>query len=134
MDVVTPAVRSRIMAGIRSKNTKPEVEVRQFLHRAGFRFRLHRSDLPGRPDIVLAKHRTVIQVQGCFWHRHSKCRFCTTPASNRAFWLRKFASNVLRDQAAQSALRRLGWRVLILWECQTRKKWVLERLMRRIEG
>ena len=121
-----------MMSGIRWKNTQPEIANRQSLHRAGFRFRVHRSDLPGRPDIVLPKYRTAIQVYGCFWHRHPKCRFATTPASNREFWARKFEENVLRDREKRHALRKLGWKVLIIWECQTAKTRVVDRLLRRI--
>lgn len=92
------------------------------LHQLGFRFRLHRSDLPGKPDITLPKYRTVIFVHGCFWHKHPGCRLAYTPRSNEAFWSEKLASNVKRDKRNQRALRKLGWSVRIIWECQT-KDW-----------
>lgn len=90
------------------------------LHRAGCRFRLHRSDLPGRPDITLPRHRTVVFVHGCFWHRHPRCRFAYTPKSRMAFWQAKFAGNVRRDRTQCQQLRRLGWRVIVVWECELR--------------
>lgn len=105
------------MSGIRGKNTRPEIAVRSFLHRAGLRFRLH-VKLPGKPDLVFPKHRTVVFVHGCFWHRHKGCRFATTPASNTAFWEEKFQSNVRRDANAKKALRKLGWQVRVIWACQ----------------
>lgn len=116
-DIVDRKTRSRMMAGIRGKDTKPEMIVRSFLHRQGLRFRLHQRNLPGRPDLVLRRFCTVIFVHGCFWHRHRNCRFSYMPASNRQFWLRKFADNVERDKKKTVKLRRLGWRVLVAWEC-----------------
>lgn len=116
-DVVSAATRSRMMAGIRGRDTKPELTVRKALHGAGYRFRLHRRDLPGTPDIVLPKHRVCIFVHGCFWHRHLGCRFATSPATRVEFWSTKFQSNVARDAEAQRRLIELGWRVLIVWEC-----------------
>ena len=110
--------RSWNMSRIRGKDTGPEKQVRSALHRAGYRFRLHRSDLPGRPDIVLPKYRTVVFVHGCFWHRHRGCRFAYTPKSRVNFWNRKLQSNVERDQRNMQALRRLGWRVVTVWECE----------------
>jgi DNA mismatch endonuclease, patch repair protein len=118
VDIVSPAVRSRMMASIKGKDTKPELVVRSFLHRAGFRFSLHRKDLPGRPDIVLPKYRTVVFVHGCFWHRHAGCRFATTPERNAAFWRSKFRENTLRDRRNRAALLQLGWRVETLWSCE----------------
>lgn len=106
------------MSRIRGRDTKPEVTVRSVLHRLGFRFRLHRRDLPGRPDIVLARYRTVVLVHGCFWHRHPRCRYAYNPKSNTTFWKQKFAANVLRDQQDRRRLRKLGWRVILVWECQ----------------
>ena len=105
------------MAGIKGRHTKPEIVVRKALHAAGFRFRLHDRRLPGRPDIVLPKWHAVVQVHGCFWHRHPGCRFATTPASNKAFWFAKFEENSRRDQHNVSELRSLGWRVALVWEC-----------------
>jgi DNA mismatch endonuclease (patch repair protein) len=110
--------RSWNMSRIRGRDTKPEVAVRSLFHRAGFRFRLHRKDLPGRPDVVLAKWGVAVFVHGCFWHRHPGCRFAYTPKSNRAFWSRKFIDNMERDKQNQRALRKSGWKVLVVWECQ----------------
>jgi DNA mismatch endonuclease, patch repair protein len=128
-DVHTPEQRSRNMAAIRCADTKPEMRVRRLLHLLGYRFRLHRKDLPGKPDIVLAKHRAVIFVHGCFWHCHS-CRYgSVTPATRADFWAAKRASNVARDRRNKTALRALGWRVLVIWECETKD---LERVERRL--
>ncbi len=132
-DVVDRQTRSRMMSGIRGRDTRPELVVRSHLHRSGLRFRLHRSDLPGRPDLVLPRWKTVIFVHGCFWHRHHGCRFTTTPSTNRAFWRRKFESNVERDRRTVARLRRAGWRVLTVWECQLSESH-LTRLLRRIRG
>ncbi len=110
------------MSGIRGGDTKPELLVRSFLHRAGLRFRVQVRSLPGRPDIVLRRHRTVVLVHGCFWHRHPGCRYATTPATNRAFWRIKFAENVARDTLKLRELRKLGWRPLVVWECQLSPK------------
>lgn len=106
------------MSRIRSRDTVPELLVRSALHRAGYRFRLHSKDLPGRPDIVLPKYHTVVFVHGCFWHRHKGCRFAYTPKSRVAFWNNKFRSNIERDRRKSKALRKLGWRVITVWECQ----------------
>ena len=116
------------MAGIRGKDTKPEVIVRRFLHRLGFRFRLHRRDLPGRPDIVLPKYRTVVEVRGCFWHRHEGCRFAYMPKSNREFWESKLNGNRERDRRNLRELARLGWRAIEVWECELEEDRILERL------
>lgn len=120
VDVVEPAVRSRMMAGIRGKDTRPEMIVRRWLHRAGFRYRLHVRDLPGSPDLVLPRWRVCIFVQGCFWHRHVGCRYTTTPATRAEFWAEKFAQNVARDQRNRQQLLESGWRVFELWECGLR--------------
>lgn len=116
-DVVDAVTRSRMMASIRDRNTKPELAVRRGLHAKGFRYRLHAGDLPGRPDIVLPKHHAVVFVHGCFWHRHDGCNYAAMPASRQGFWKRKFDENRSRDRRAVEALRRLGWRVFIVWEC-----------------
>ena len=115
------SVRSRNMAAIRGKDTAPELAVRRILHAMGLRFRLHRKDLPGRPDIVLPKHRTVVFVHGCFWHRHEDCRYTTTPKTRQEFWESKFAANVERDSRNRTDLRQLGWRVIVVWECELRQ-------------
>jgi len=117
VDVVTPEVRSRMMAGIRGRDTRPELLLRKALHARGFRYRLADKRLPGSPDIVLPKYRAVIFVHGCFWHRHPGCGKATTPASNTDFWLAKFAANVTRDERNLHDLIDLGWRVAIVWEC-----------------
>lgn len=106
------------MSRIKGKNTRPERIVRSLLHRMGYRFRLHGKDLPGRPDIVLPKYRAVIFVHGCFWHRHRRCRNCTTPTNNRVFWVKKLEGNVARDRVNARALRKLGWKVVVVWECE----------------
>jgi len=108
------------MSRIANRDTAPERALRSALHRAGLRFRLHRRDLPGRPDIVLPSRRLAIFVHGCFWHRHEGCRFATTPATNAEFWQRKFASNTIRDAANVAALEALGWRVFVAWECEVK--------------
>jgi len=117
MDVFTPAKRSEVMSRIRGRDTTPELAVRRFLHRSGFRFRLH-ADLPGRPDIVLPRWRTAILVHGCFWHRHAGCRLATTPSTNCEFWTRKFEQNTARDRRTTRALRRAGWKVIVVWQCE----------------
>ena len=105
------------MSRIRSKDTKPEMIVRSWLHRNGYRFRLHVKTLPGHPDIVLPKYRTLIEVRGCFWHRHEGCATATTPKSNKAFWNAKFRRNVARDLRHEKEWDELGWNVVIVWEC-----------------
>lgn len=120
-DVVDSATRSRMMSGIRGKDTRPEIAVRRGLHAAGFRFRLHAARLPGKPDLVLPRWRAVVFVHGCFWHRHPGCRFATTPATRPEFWATKFESNRQRDQRAVDALQVAGWRVATVWECDIRK-------------
>lgn len=127
-DIVDPRTRSAMMALIRGKNTKPEIIVRRFLHRLGFRFQLHRRDLPGRPDIVLPKYRTVVEVRGCFWHQHEGCRFAYMPKSNREFWEAKLNGNRERDRRNIRELARLGWRVIEVWECELGDDGILERL------
>lgn len=115
-----PMSRSEMMSRIGPRNTAPEMKLRRGLHRAGFRFRLHRKDLPGKPDITLPRHRAVIRVQGCFWHMHPGCRNFRLPKTNTAFWQAKISRNVARDAEQALSLRKLGWRVLTVWECATR--------------
>lgn len=119
-DIVDKSTRSRMMAAIQSKNTRPEILLRRILHRAGFRYRLHQQQLPGTPDLVLPRYRTVIFVHGCYWHRHPRCRLAYTPKTRPEFWLQKFAGNVARDQRDTDALLSAGWRVIIVWECGLR--------------
>jgi len=120
-DIVDQETRSRMMSGIRGKNTKPEMALRRALHARGFRFRLHSSKVHGRPDLVLPKHRAVVFVHGCFWHRHEGCRYATTPSTRPDFWQAKFEANVARDNAVRATLLEDGWRVATVWECALRK-------------
>lgn len=125
-----PKTRSEIMRAVRRENTGPELVVRKAAHRLGLRFRLHRKDLPGTPDLVFPKHRTCVFVHGCFWHRHPGCKKASTPKTRRDYWLPKFDRNVERDREKEDALRRLGWRVVTIWECETRDPEELERRLR----
>lgn len=120
VDVVSPADRSRMMAGIQGKNTKPELIVRRMLFAMGYRFRLHRRDLPGAPDLVMPGRKVAVFVHGCFWHMHQGCRFAKMPATRPEFWKAKLGANVERDRRAVERLQTLGWRVLCVWECATR--------------
>jgi DNA mismatch endonuclease (patch repair protein) len=124
-DRLSKARRSWNMSRIRSKNTKPELVVRSALHRLGYRFRLHVQSLPGCPDIVLPKWNTAILVHGCFWHRHQNCPFAYTPKTRKAFWIKKFRDNSRRDLKKSDALAALGWRVVVIWECETRDEKIL---------
>ncbi len=110
------------MSRIRSKDTKPEVLVRRFIFAHGFRFRLHRKDLPGKPDIVLPKYKTVIFINGCFWHGHNNCKYAALPETNRDFWETKISGNIERDKATYAKLTNMGWRVIELWQCQLKPK------------
>lgn len=121
-DHLSSTERSALMAKVRSKDTKPELIVRKTAHRLGYRFRLHRKDLPGTPDLVFPRHRLAVFVHGCFWHRHSGCRRATTPATNVAKWMAKFERNSQRDARSIADLEVLGWRVLTIWECATRSE------------
>lgn len=120
-DIVDQQTRSRMMSGIRGKNTKPELALRRALHARGFRFRLHSGKVHGRPDLVLPKYRAVVFVHGCFWHRHDGCRYTTIPATRPEFWRTKFDANVARDSAVRAMLLENGWRVATVWECALRK-------------
>lgn len=130
-DTFTKSERSRIMRAVKSKDTTPEIAVRRIVHRLGYRFRLHVRELPGTPDIVLPRLRKVIEVRGCFWHGHrrGRCPRCRVPATRRAFWLAKMERNRKRGRRTAAALRRLGWRLLVVWECQLRDP---ERTRRRL--
>ena len=121
------SARSKNMSAIKSKNTKPEIEVRKLLHSMGFRFRLHRKDLPGSPDIFLPKFKTVIFVHGCFWHRHENCKYSSTPKTRVQFWEKKFNSNILRDLENQKKIKDIGLRSIIVWECELKNKIELEK-------
>ncbi|WP_224080085.1 very short patch repair endonuclease [Cupriavidus laharis] len=133
MDKVSAHQRSSNMAAVRSRDTAPELAVRKLLHSMGLRFRLHRSELPGTPDIVLPRHRAVVLVHGCFWHGHS-CPRGRAPTSNTDFWLPKLDRNKARDAEQVNALRALGWRVLIVWECEVRDTRTLRRRLGRWFG
>lgn len=134
MDHLTKEKRSWNMSRIRSKDTGPEMRVRSALHRAGYRFRLHVKDLPGRPDIVLPKYKTVIFVHGCFWHRHKGCSRATMPSSNQEYWKQKFKRNVERDKCEQAELKQLGWRVFVVWECKIKQPRFLAKLTTKIKS
>ena len=118
MDNFSREKRSRIMSSIKSKDTKPEKIVRSLLHKMGYRFRLHRKELPGKPDIVLPRFRKVIFVHGCFWHGHLNCKRSKRPTSNQSFWQKKLDQNIARDKQAVSELKKLGWNILVIWSCQ----------------
>jgi DNA mismatch endonuclease (patch repair protein) len=129
-DVLTPQQRSFNMSRIRSRDTRPEKIVRSIVHQLGYRYRLHKKDLPGKPDIVLVRHRKIIDVHGCFFHMHN-CRYgSVVPATNVKFWKTKRLSNVARDRRNLRALRREGWKVLIVWECETKNLPKLQRVVR----
>ena len=115
--------RSRNMSAIKSKNTKPEIIVRKLLHSKGYRFRLHKKDLPGSPDIVLPKYKTAIFVHGCFWHRHQNCKYASTPKTRQEFWEAKFRENINRDKKHQENLSSMGWKIIIVWECEIKDKY-----------
>lgn len=134
MDIVTGQVRSRMMSGIRGKNTRPEIIVRKLLFAAGFRFRLHRRDLPGAPDIVMSGRRVAVFVHGCFWHRHEGCRFAKLPATRLEYWKDKLEGNAERDSRAIDALLYLGWRVLVVWECAVRERSTSSVLQNNLSG
>ena len=128
-DILKASDRSRLMSKVRSRDTAPELVVRRLAHRLGFRFRLHRRSLPGCPDLVFPRYHAAVFVHGCFWHGHRGCRRSIRPTTNTAFWNEKLAGNAKRDHRNMKRLRGLGWRVLIVWECQTRD---VDRLQRRL--
>jgi DNA mismatch endonuclease (patch repair protein) len=134
MDIVDSATRSKMMSGIRGKNTHPELVVRRSLHANGYRFRIHRKDLPGNPDIVMPKLKTCIFVHGCFWHRHVGCRYATTPKTRPEFWAEKFSKNLQRDANSHHALELLGWTVITIWECELKNlDTTMDTLFRRLQ-
>jgi DNA mismatch endonuclease (patch repair protein) len=130
-DVFSEEKRSWIMSRVKGRDTTPELAVRSIIHRHGYRFRLHRKDLPGCPDIVLPRHRNIVFVHGCFWHGHKGCRKSSRPATNREFWNAKIDGNIARDKKAVRRLRRSGWSVLVVWECELRDPQKLERRLLR---
>lgn len=122
------------MRSVRLRDTAPELVVRKLLHGMGLRYRLHKKGLPGTPDIVLDRFSMVVFVHGCFWHRHPGCKYSSTPKTNQDYWLPKFEANIERDARKEEALRALGWRVLVVWECETRDRAKLESRLRREFG
>jgi len=120
-DHVNRAKRSLIMAAVHSKNTTPEKAVRKIVHRLGYRYRLHDSRLPGCPDVVFSSRRKAIFVHGCFWHRHAKCKYATTPKTRVAYWQAKFCANTLRDRRSRRELKNMGWAILTVWQCELKK-------------
>jgi len=133
-DIVSSEHRSKIMSMIKGKNTKPEMLVRSVCHELGLRYRLHRKDLPGKPDLVFPKHRLCMFVHGCFWHRHPDCKFAYTPKSRLDFWLPKLAKNAERDLIVQLALLAKGWNVVIIWECHTKNRELLRNEIQKTFG
>ncbi len=131
-DRLTKEHRSWNMSRIKSTNSKPEIVVRSLLHRMGYRFRLHRKDLPGKPDIVLPKYKTIIFVHGCFWHRHINCKYAYTPKTHTDKWLQKFLKNTERDKKAKKQLELLGWKVNVIWECETKDSVKMDRIVKSI--
>lgn len=130
MDVVSPRKRSEMMSRIRSRDTSPEIKVRRIAHAMGLRFRLHRRDLPGSPDVVFPGRRVVLFVHGCFWHRHPGCHSAAVPKTRTEFWDTKFQNNVARDRRVSEQLAKLGWRVAVIWECEVNN---VETVRRRIQ-
>ena len=128
-DLFAPEHRSRIMRAVKSANTRPELVVRRAAHAAGLRFRLYRSDLPGKPDLVFPGRRAVLFVHGCFWHGHHCARGARMPEANRDYWLEKIARNQARDRSSLAALKKLGWNAHVIWECETRDPQRLHRLI-----
>ena len=129
---MTPEQRSALMRKVRSKDTMPEMRVRRALHAKGFRYRLHHPDLPGKPDLVLPRFRTCIFVHGCFWHGHKSCRKASVPKTNTDFWVKKITRNRDRDHEVRTLLEEIGWKVVIVWECQTENAEEFERLLEEI--
>lgn len=134
MDVYDAKKRSAVMRAVKSRNTKPEIKVRQLLHGAGYRYRLHRKDLPGKPDIVFPGKRAAIFIHGCFWHQHAGCSHADRPASNNDYWTKKLNRNMERDQANMASLADEGWKTLILWECEIKKGGILDKVRQFLES
>lgn len=134
-DVHEPEVRSYNMSQIKGKNTKPEIEVRRFLHSKGFRFRIHYNILPGRPDIVLPKYKTVIFINGCFWHGHTGCKYFKLPETRADWWKKKIFETKKRDKRKYAELKKSDWKVLIIWECEIKhkKEQILESLLKSLQ-
>jgi DNA mismatch endonuclease (patch repair protein) len=130
-DHVNRGKRSLIMAAVHSKDTKPELAVRSLVHALGYRFRLHVASLPGKPDLVFPGRRKIIFVHGCFWHRHARCRYATSPKTRPEFWQEKFFTNVARDRRTRRELKKLGWSILTVWQCELKNP---QKLEVRIEG
>ena len=133
MDTVTPSKRSFIMSRIRAKDTKPEIVVRKKLFESGLRYRIHVKDLPGTPDIAIKKYKIVVDVRGCFWHGHGKCKFSSKPKSNKSFWLEKIDRNKQSDRANLIELRKMGYRVFVVWECKTKEEGSLTSEIKKIQ-
>ena len=130
-DFFTKEKRSWIMSRVKGRDTKPEILVRSVIHRMGYRFRVHRSDLPGNPDIVLPRHGKIIFVHGCFWHGHKRCPRSKRPTTNKSFWNEKLNKNIDRDKRQQKEIKNMGWKVLVVWQCEIRKpSKLLEKLER----
>jgi DNA mismatch endonuclease, patch repair protein len=134
VDIVSAVRRSLMMSRIRGKGTKPELIVRSAAHRLGFRFRLHVRKLPGSPDLVFPRRKLVLFVHGCFWHRHEGCPYCYVPKSNIQFWREKFKKNMLRDKRVQTGLEEVGWRVAVIWECETADSDSLNKRLKKLLG
>ena len=130
VDRLTPERRSWLMSRVGGKNTTPELRVRKAAHAQGLRFRLHRKDLPGKPDLVFPKRRMVLFVHGCFWHRHPGCRKASNPSTRTEYWNEKFETNVARDSRVVTELEALGWHVAVIWECETKDPETLKRILR----
>jgi DNA mismatch endonuclease, patch repair protein len=134
VDIVSPARRSEIMSRIRGKGTKPELLVRSSAHRLGYRYRLHVKKLLGSPDLVFPRRKIALFVHGCFWHRHQGCPYCYVPKSNIQFWREKFKKNVLRDKLVRTGLEGMGWRVAVIWECETADSASLRKRLKKLLG
>jgi DNA mismatch endonuclease (patch repair protein) len=128
-DVFTAEERSRVMRSVRGKNTNPEMRVRRAAHAMGLRYALHKKSLPGTPDVAFVSRKVALYVHGCFWHRHEGCRLASTPQSNAEFWAAKFERNVARDLRVRQEMENLGWRIEIIWECETKKADLLQTII-----